>query len=55
MALYNQWLPAFERLYLDNGSDWARFHLATTVLAGQSEDERLATLQRLLEDPSGRD
>lgn len=55
VALYNQWLPAFERLYRDNGSDWARFHLATAVLAAQSGDERLATLRRLLEAPGGTD
>lgn len=52
VALYNQWLPAFERLFAQNHGNWALFHLAAGLLAGMSAAEREQALQQLLLMPT---
>lgn len=47
VALYNQWLPAFEQLFDDNDRNWAKFHLAAAILADMPEAERRQRLQQL--------
>lgn len=47
VALYNQWLPAFEQLFADNDRNWVKFHLASAILADLPEAERRQRLQLL--------
>lgn len=49
VALYNQWLPAFEQLFEDNGRNWAKFHLACAVLAAEPEARRVQLLEQLVQ------
>jgi predicted aminopeptidase len=44
LAAYNELVPAFERLYLREGSDYKRFYAAVARLAALPKDQRHATL-----------
>jgi predicted aminopeptidase len=46
-AAYDEWVPAFERLFAREGSDFGRFYAAVKVLAALPPAERHATLQDL--------
>ena len=46
-ALYDQWVPAFERLFAQMGGDWAAFHAAVRRLGEQPEAQRRARLEAL--------
>jgi predicted aminopeptidase len=50
-AAYDQWVPAFEALYLREGQDFARFYDAVRALADRPRETRDASLQALL--PAG--
>ena len=50
-AAYDQWVPAFEALFEQQGQDFARFYDAVRVLAERPKAERSATLQALLPTP----
>ena len=43
-GLYDRWVPAFARLFEQQGGDWRAFHRAVAGLAKLGEDERLARL-----------
>lgn len=47
MASYDAWVPAFERLFEQEGSDWRRFYSAVRALAEQPKDQREAALRAL--------
>jgi predicted aminopeptidase len=47
VANYDQWLPAFERLWAQQGDDPAAFHRAVEALGALSPDERRRRLQAL--------
>lgn len=44
LAAYNEWVPAFERLYEHEGRDFPRFYAAVKRLAALPPDERHAQL-----------
>jgi predicted aminopeptidase len=44
LAAYNERVPDFERLYIQQGRDWTRFYAAVRALAGLPKDQRLAQL-----------
>src|SRR5690606_14176629 len=47
-ALYDQWVPAFARLFAEVGEDWSAYHEAVRQLGGVSAERRgsrLAALQ----------
>ena len=46
-AAYNELVPAFERLFDREGSDWARFHAEVRRLAALPKEQRRATLNAL--------
>ena len=46
-GLYDQWVPAFSRLFQDVGGDWARFYERVEALGRLSIEERKAALARL--------
>ena len=46
-GLYDQWLPAFARLFEDNGRDWPRFHSAVEHLGRLPPTQREQALRRL--------
>ena len=46
-GLYDQWVPAFSRLFKDVGGDWARFYRRVEALGRLSIEERKAALTRL--------
>ena len=46
MAAYDEGVPAFERLFVQNGSDWSRFFNAVEALAKLSKPQRDAALQQ---------
>jgi predicted aminopeptidase len=48
MAAYNAWVPAFERLFEQQGHDFERFYAQAKRLAALPREERHATLQALL-------
>ncbi len=48
MASYNEWVPAFEVLFHQQGQDFGRFYAEVKRLADLSPDERRATLARLM-------
>jgi predicted aminopeptidase len=48
MSAYNELVPAFERLFEQQGSDFDRFYAEVKRLAALPRDERRATLQALL-------
>ena len=43
-AAYDEWVPAFERLFAREGSDFGRFYAAVKALAAMPRAERHATL-----------
>ena len=47
-AAYDGWVPAFERLFEQQGRDFASFHAEVRRLAALPADQRRATLQALL-------
>ncbi len=49
-AAYDGWVPAFEAMFVQQGSDWARFHAAVAALARQPRAERDAALAQLGRD-----
>jgi len=46
-AAYDDFVPAFEALFVQTGGDWPRFFAAVKQLAARPESERLAQLQAL--------
>lgn len=46
-AAYQQWMPAFERLFEQQGGDFARFHEAARRLAALPREQRQAALAAL--------
>ncbi len=46
-AAYDELVPAFEALFVREGSDWPRFHAAVAALAKLPKAERLAQLRAL--------
>ena len=46
-AAYDALVPAFERVFEQQGGDFARFHAEVARLAGLPRDQRRATLQAL--------
>lgn len=50
VALYKQWLPAFERLFELNHRNWALFHLAAGLLAGMEPAAREQALRELVDE-----
>ena len=46
-AAYDELVPAFEALFVREGSDWPRFHAAVAALAKLPKAERLAQLKAL--------
>lgn len=51
-AAYDQWVPAFEALFEQQGRDFARFYDAVRALARHPRAERDARLQALLPAPA---
>lgn len=51
-GLYDQWLPAFERLFQQHQGQWAAFHAAVAQLAQLTETERRKTLEQLVSESS---
>ncbi|WP_426151001.1 aminopeptidase [Pseudomonas sp. DC3000-4b1] len=51
-GLYDQYVPAFARLYERAGQNWRAFHEAVRSLAGQSAEARQRALQALLAEGS---
>ncbi len=49
-AAYDQWVPAFERLFDMQGRDFVRFYDAVRALSREPATERRAALQALLPD-----
>ncbi len=47
LAAYHGLVPAFERLFVAQGSDWARFHAVVKRLAGLPKTERRRILEQL--------
>lgn len=47
-AAYDQWVPAFEALFLQEQQDFPRFYAAVHRLSRLSADDRLAALQALM-------
>jgi predicted aminopeptidase len=45
---YNDWVPAFEALFAQEGSDFKRFYAAVAALADLPREQRHATLQTLM-------
>ena len=48
-GLYDQWVPAFARLFEQSGQSWPRFYLQVEQLARRAPAERLLRLQKLRE------
>ena len=48
-ATYDQWVPAFEALFAQQGSDWRRFYDAVQTLAGLPQPQREECLRTLQE------
>ncbi len=48
MATYNEWVPAFEALFQQQGSDFDRFYTEVKRLADLPPSERRATLGKLM-------
>lgn len=46
-AVYQGWVPAFQRLFVEAGCDWARFYAEAHTLAQRPRAERDAALQAL--------
>lgn len=46
-GLYDQWVPAFERLFADAGEDWMAFHEASRALGSLPKRTRRARMQAL--------
>lgn len=46
-GLYEQWVPAFERLYADHGNQWPGFYAAVAALAALPAEQREQQLRRL--------
>jgi predicted aminopeptidase len=46
-GLYHQWVPAFARLFAQQGGDWHAFHRAVGELAGFDAEARRERLERL--------
>lgn len=49
-ALYDQWVPAFARLFAEVGEDWSAFHEAVRQLGGVSAEQRRSRLAALQGD-----
>ncbi|SDU37259.1 Predicted aminopeptidase [Pseudomonas pohangensis] len=49
-GLYEQWLPAFARLYEQSGKNWTAFYLQAKQLASLAPAERQQHLQKLAEE-----
>ena len=47
MASYDAWVPAFERLFEQEGRDWRRFYAAVRALAELPKEQREAALRAL--------
>ena len=47
-GLYDQWVPAFERLFQQLGEDWPAFHAEVKVLGGVAAPQRRQRLEALL-------
>ena len=47
-AAYDEWVPAFEDLFRQEGGNWPRFYATVKALAGQPRPERDARLGALL-------
>ncbi len=47
LAAYNEWVPAFERLFDRNGRDWKRFYAEVRAIASLPAVERRAALAAL--------
>ena len=45
LATYHDLVPAFTRLFQDQGGDWERFHKAVAAMKSLSKEERRARLQ----------
>jgi predicted aminopeptidase len=52
-AAYDEWVPAFEALFAQQGQNWALFYAAVTRLSQLPEAERRRTLNHLTEYPHG--
>lgn len=51
-GLYDQWVPAFARLFEEQQRDWQRFHRAVESLAEQPRASRQQELERLANLPA---
>ena len=51
IGLYDQWVPAFEALFKEQGGDWVAFYNAVEKLGSLPADERKAALQTLATRP----
>jgi predicted aminopeptidase len=49
-GLYEQWVPAFARLYEQSGKNWTAFYLQAKQLASLAPAERQQHLQKLAEE-----
>lgn len=47
VGAYFDWVPAFEQLFIDSGSDFERFYAAVEALASLPVSERTASVERL--------
>jgi predicted aminopeptidase len=47
-GLYDQWVPAFARLFEQSGQSWPAFYTQVQVLSDQADEERQRRLQNLL-------
>lgn len=51
-GLYDQWLPAFDALFRQSGSDWPRFFAAVKQLADEPSEDRQRALKALADAPT---
>ncbi len=51
-GLYDEYAPAFARLFAQAGGDWRQFHAAAARLAQLAPESRQAALERLLAAPA---
>lgn len=53
-GLYDRWVPAFARLFADEGGDWRRFYARVRNLADAPKDARDSALDAMMAARSGR-
>jgi predicted aminopeptidase len=53
-GLYDRWVPAFARIFADEGDDWERFYARVRKLADSPKDARDRALDAMIASPSAR-